>query len=283
MPRPFNAAGALVARAAASLLLLAGLARPAVAQVALFPRVEPFELPIAHPRPAAFFGRLLSLGTGESAYGAEREAEAGIGEVIPVLALSQGRIPVTMGLGVTVAARFSLDDPRTALVSNDWIVGLHTTAGAGPWRVDLHLYHESSHLGDEYAERFGVGRIDWTREVASLWASRALGRFTVHGNLSHTLIDELDLPGAAAAAGLDYRGRVGRLLGADVRPVVGVMVESTEYARWRLTTTGRAGLELGVGDRAIGVSLVGLDGLSSQRQFYLERSRYLGVELRFDL
>lgn len=280
MPCPFNGPSRFVTIA---VIVTGAVASPSTAQVALFPRVEPFELPVAHPRPAAFFGRLLSLGTGESRYGAGREAEAGLGAVIPVLALAQGRVPVTLGLGVAMAARFSLDDPRTALVSDDWLVGLHLTTGQGPWRVDLHLFHESSHLGDEYGERFDVARLDWTREVAAVWLRRSLGHAAVLASLSHTLIDELDLPGAAAALGLDYRRPGGRLLGADLRPVAGVMLEATEYSRWRLTTTGRLGVELGNGGRTVSVSLVGLDGLSSQRQFYLERSRYVGLELRFDL
>lgn len=280
MPRSFNSPGRFVTVAT----IVTGAAAPpsTAGQVALFPRVEPFEVPVAHPRPAAFFGRLLSLGTGESRYGAGYEAEAGLGAVIPVLALAQGQVPVTLGLGVAVAARFNLDDPRTALVSDDWMVGLHLTTGQRPWRFDLHLYHESSHLGDEYGEHFDVARLDWTREVAAVWLRRDLGHAAVFAGLSHTLIDELDLPGAAAALGLDYRRPAGQLLGADLRPVMGFMVEATAYSKWRLTTTGRLGVELGNGGRAVSVSLVGLDGLSSQRQFYLERSRYVGLELRFD-
>jgi hypothetical protein len=279
MPSPNNAARTVWAGAA---LLLAG-ARPAAPQIALFPRVRSFEYPIAHARPAGIYGRLLSLGRGESRYGAESEAEAGIGETLPLLALGQGRVPVTIGVGVGVSARFSLDDPQSALVSSDWVAGIHAIADAGPWRLALHFYHESSHLGDEYADRFDARRLDWTREVAALWASRGLGDFTVHGNLSYTLVDELALRRQSAAAGVDYRGRTGRLLGTGVSPVAGLFVEAAAFANWKLTTTGRAGVELGAGDRRLAVSLVVLDGLSSQRQFYRERSRYIGFELRFDL
>jgi len=33
----------------------------------------------------------------------------------------------------------------------------------------------------------------------------------------------------------------------------------------------------------ISLGLIGHDGLSTQRQFYRQQSRYLGVEVRFDL
>lgn len=280
MPRHNNAGCRL-------LLLLAGAPVAAVhlqAQVAVLPRAAAFEYPLAHARPNGIYGRVLSVGRGESRFGAEREAEVGIGETFPVFALSSGRLPVTVGLGVGVAARFSLDDPRTAMVSSDWVVGVHTTADAGPWRFDLHLYHESSHLGDEYAERFGVPRVDWTREVASLWASRHFGRLTAHGNFSYTLIDGLDLERPAFSAGLDYRGGTGGLLGGRLGLVAGLYLESTAYARWRVTSSARLGVELqSTAGRSVAISLVGLDGLSSQRQFFRERSQYVGLELRFDL
>ena len=34
----------------------------------------------------------------------------------------------------------------------------------GAWAVTVEVYHESSHLGDEYEDRFDAKRVDWTRE-----------------------------------------------------------------------------------------------------------------------
>lgn len=269
---------------AAALVVLA-TAVPGVldAQLGLFPRAVPFEYPLAHARPNGIYGRLLSVTRGESRFGAEREAEAGIGETFPVLALGRGVFPVTLGLGVGVAARFSLDDPRSAMLSSDWVVGVHATGDAGPWRVNLHLYHESSHLGDEYAERFGAPRVDWTREVASLWTSRQLGNFTAHGNAALAVVDGLELERGTVGLGFDYRHARTGGDNIGVSPIVGVYVESAAYARWKLTSSARLGVEMNASGRAVAVSVVALDGLSSQRQFFRERSRYVGFELRFDL
>ncbi|MEZ4585780.1 MAG: DUF1207 domain-containing protein [Gemmatimonadales bacterium] len=193
--------GATRRATALAILALAAGAPPAAGQRLLFPDVAPFETPIGDPRPAGIYGRLLNVRRGESLYGAEREAEAAAGESFPVFALSRSANPVVIGMSLGVAARFSLDDPRSALISTDWTVGIRGRATPGPWVVDLHLYHESSHLGDEYADRFEASRIDWTREVGSLTLGRRLGAFTAHGRLSYTLIDELSLePWAAAVA-----------------------------------------------------------------------------------
>ena len=72
---------------------------------------------------------------------------------------------MTLGFGTQVYGRFSLGDRKSALISNDWVVGINTTAVLGAWRLTGEVYHESSHLGDEYGDRFGASRLDWTREV----------------------------------------------------------------------------------------------------------------------
>jgi hypothetical protein len=252
------------------------------AQVTLFPKVRSFEYPIGSPYASGVVGRLLSVTRGETQYGAEREAEAAIGESVPVLGLASGRVPVHLDLGVRVTGRFSLDDPRSALISDDWFVGVQSVVDFPRARLALELYHESSHLGDEYAERFGATRLDWTREVAALWLEIGGGPFRGHASGSYALVERPDVSRAAATLGFDYRGRAGHWLGAEVMPVLGVFAESVAYADWKVTTSARAGLELGHGNDRVGLSLVFSNGLSTERQFYDQRSRYVGAELRFE-
>ncbi len=261
-------------------------AAPAWAQERIFPAVPSFELPQASPRVHGIVGRLVSVRRGESAFGREPEAEVGIGEDFPVVALRRGPRPVTLGFGTQVYGRFSLGDRKSALISNDWVVGLNTSALLGAWRVTGEIYHESSHLGDEYRDRFSASRIDWTREVAGLWVTYGPGPFRLTGNLSYVLIDELhlDRPGAALAA--DWEGQpFGAVLGGRVRPVGGVFFDGAAATNWRISTSAKLGIALAgrAGGREMGIALIAHDGLSSQRQFFRRDSRYLGAELRFDL
>jgi hypothetical protein len=263
--------------------LTAGAAR---AQERVFPRVPSFELPEASPRVHGMVGRIISARRGESGFGREPEAEVGIGENFPVLALRRGDRPVTLGFGTQVYGRFSLGDRKSALISNDWVVGLNTTALLGAWRLTGEIYHESSHLGDEYGDRFNATRLDWTREVVGAWITYGPGPLRVTGNLSYVLIDELDLdrPGAALAA--DYEGRpFGSFLGAQVRPVGGVFFEGTAATNWRISSSAKLGVAVagGTGGREVGIAVIAHDGLSTQRQFFRRESRYIGAELRFDL
>ena len=267
-------------------LVLLSAPIPAAAQARIFPDVQSFELPEASPRVHGLAGRIFSARRGDSQFGQEPEAEVAVGENFPVIALRRGERPVTLGFGTQVYGRFSLGDRKSALISNDWVVGLNTTADLGAWTLTGELYHESSHLGDEYGDRFNADRLDWTREVASAWVSYGSGPLRVSGNLSYVLIDELHLkrPGAALAA--DYEGRpFGRFLGGPVRPVGGIFFQGEAATDWRISTSAKLGIALSRsgGRREIGFAVIAHDGLSTQRQFFRRESRYIGGELRFDL
>jgi len=111
-----------IARSCVALVLTLGSATGIGAQQRLFPQVPSFELPEASPRVHGLVGRVLSARQGDSRFGREGEAEVALGENLPVLALQQGRRPITLGFGSQVYARFSLSDSKSALISNDWVV-----------------------------------------------------------------------------------------------------------------------------------------------------------------
>jgi hypothetical protein len=266
-------------------LLLCG-AEIGTAQARIFPHIPSFELPEASPRVYGLVGRLISVRRGESDFGRESEAEVALGENLPVLALRRGSRPITLGFGSQVYGRFSLGDSKSALISNDWVVGINTTARLSRWTLTLELLHESSHLGDEYSDRFNAERLDWTREVATGWASYTAGSWRFTGGLSYVLIDQLDLDRPGGSFAVDYHGRqAARPLGGILRPVGGIFIEANAATSWRVSSSAKVGLALWSPDtgREIAISLIAHDGLSTQRQFFRRESRYLGAELRFDL
>jgi hypothetical protein len=256
----------------------------AAAQDRIFPDVPSFERPEASPRVHGIAARVLSARRGDSRFGPEAEAEVALGENFPVVALRRGANPITLGLGSQVYARFSLHDKKSALISNDWVVGLNGTAVLGAWAVTLEVYHESSHLGDEYEDRFDAKRVDWTREVVGAWVSYSLGSWRFIGSGSYALRDELRLSRAGGSFGVDFRPprEVGR---GAMRPVGGVYLDASAATSWRVSGSLKAGvaLQASPGGREIGLAIIAHDGLSTQRQFFREESRYVGVEVRFDL
>lgn len=254
------------------------------AQQRLFPAVRSFELPEASPRAYGLVARVLSIRRGESRFGAEQEGEAVVGENFPVVALRRGPRPIVLGIGSQAYGRFSLDDSKSALISMDWVAGLNTTALLGAWALTLQIYHESSHLGDEYADDFGAGRLDWTREVVAGWASYTSGDWRLTGGASYVVDDGLTLPRPGAALGVDFHGNRHRASARAVEPVIGLYTEATSATRWRLSTSAKLGVAfVGEGAPRLGLAFIAHDGLSTQRQFFREESRYLGMELRIDL
>jgi hypothetical protein len=75
------------------------------------------------------------------------------------------------------------------------------------------------------------------------------------------------------------------LLGAPAQAVLAVYAEAQEYTDWRPTYSGRAGVRFAESrsNRGMALLLTFLSGQSTQRQFYARRSRYVGMEVRFDL
>lgn len=266
-------------------LMLTGPATAARAQGRLFPDVPSFELPLASPTVAGFAGRVLQLSRGESQFGKGREADVAVGESFPALALRRGPRPITLGFSVEVYGRFSLDDAKTSMISTDWTVGFDLQADLRPWELALQLYHESSHLGDEYMKRFQASRIDWTREVVMLWGGYRPGRFRILAGLGVVPQDELDLSPWLAGAGVDYRGGETTLLGLRLAPLAGVYADGASATDWRTSVTGKVGVVLRGSHpgRELTLSLLAHDGLSRQRQFFRNTSRYIGMELGFQL
>ena len=272
----------------AALLAFAALLLPAnqlVAQRRLFPAVRSFELPEASPRVHGLVGRLLSARRGDSRFGEEHEGEVVLGENFPLVTLRGGRHPIVFGFGSQVYGRFSLTDPKSALISTDWVVSANTTAALRSWLLTLEVYHESSHLGDEYGDRFPDDRLDWTREVVAGWAGYRLGLWHFTLGASYVLDDELRLPAPGSSLGVDYLGKSRRFLGGQVRPVAAVFTEAEAATRWRFSTSAKLGLAFATGpeNHDISLGLIGHNGLSTQRQFFRQPSQYIGLELRFDL
>ena len=256
----------------------------ALAQQRLFPSVRSFELPEASPRVYGLVGRVLTASRGDSRFGREQEGEVVLGENFPLVTLKGGGRPIVLGFGSQVYGRFSLTDPKSALISTDWVVGVNTTANLKRWALTVELYHESSHLGDEYGDRFPADRLDWTREVLAGWANYTAGVWRLSAGASYVLRDELDLPAPGGALGMDYHGRSRQFLAGQVRPIAGIFLEADAATSWRVSSSAKLGVGFATaGTHDISLALIAHDGLSTQRQFYRQESQYIGMELRFDL
>lgn len=257
-----------------------------------FPSAPRFELPWASPRTWGFAGRYLHVGTADDRFGPGTEAEVVEGENFPVFAFRRGPLPITLGFGAAVVAHFRMDDPKTSQVSDDWLVGINGQFTLSPqWTLVAEVLHESSHLGDEYAETFAADsalfhRVDWTRMTFNGWAFRAVGPWRLAGGIHYAYADELDLPRWGVSAGVDYKGPQFRLFRERAQVVGGVFADAAELNDWSVGKSARIGISFPDSDqgwRRLSLSAIAYDGPSTQRQFWDRWTSYVGMELRFDL
>ncbi len=250
----------------------------------LTPKTTPFPigdlfLPIlADPKQPQFFAafRWYNTPTEET-----HVAAVGYGETFGLYRRA-GKRPGD-GLQVSISgglfAQFNLNTPSKDLVNADYIIGVPVTYRQGPWSARVRLYHQSSHLGDEYLLRAHPKRINLSFESLEMLAAYSWRDWRVYGGGEYLIQREpADLKPGAFHAGLEYRGKRTRLLGG--RLVGGLDLKSWQEHDYSIDTSLKVGLEYGAiepGSRRLRVMLEGYRGYAPHGQFYDDKLRYLGI------
>jgi hypothetical protein len=260
------------------------------------PRGDVFCPLIADPKAARTFASLQRHESGDDlADGKLDIASVGIGDAFG-LGRWNGSRPgdgVQLSLSAGVFAQFDLGTPSYDLVNADYIVGLPLTLRRGAFSSRLRIYHQSSHLGDEYLLREPPDRRD--RENLSFEALEWIvsadgGPFRVYGG-GEMLFSRTpeDLGRYTAHGGFELRPSPRILpLGAlgGFRFVAATDVKSSEEQDWKPAISARAGLEY---DRAgadatarrWGIFGEFYTGPSPYGQFFREKVRLIGLGVHF--
>jgi hypothetical protein len=170
----------------------------------------------------------------------------------------------------------------------DGIYGLHLAwAPVGGLAFRLGTLHDSSHVGDEYAERTGRERIKYTREdwVFGLsWCFKEKWRAYAEAGYGRVLRNDDLMEPWRAQYGLEYvspesfwLGRLGWYAAADV--------SSYEENDWDMNTTLQAGLILPVIQlsRNYRLGMEYYSGRSHFGEFFQDDEKYLSMGIWFDI
>lgn len=181
-------------------------------------------------------------------------------------------------------AQFNLDAPSGDLINADYTIGFSLTHGRGPYSARFRLYHQSSHLGDEFLlSQPDVERINLSIEVVDAIASYEWERWRVYGGAGYLVgRDPAELDPRFVEIGVEYRGQrfrwdLGRL-------IAGVDLRSFEELNWRTARSVKVGLELGQADpgrRRVRILAEHYHGSSPFGQFFNTEIRYSGIGLYF--
>ena len=200
---------------------------------------------------------------------------------------------VQFGVSGAVFAQFDLGASSFDLLNADYLIGLPLTFRRGGFSGRARVYHQSSHLGDEFLLRPNrPDRENLSFESAELLLSQDVG--PVRGYAGGELFfrrDPADLPSRLVHAGVELRPRAAARIGtvARARFVAGTDVKVVSDSNWTAGVNVRAGVEVGrpregpaPGRRW---SLLGefYDGPSPYGQFHRESVRLAGVGFHFTL
>jgi len=186
------------------------------------------------------------------------------------------------GLQASVFAIFDLDAESHDLINADYFVGLYGAHRRGDLQLLARLYHQSSHLGDEFLLRSRVDRVNLSYEAVD--AKVAYGMFDgvlrpyVGGGILFDR-DPPDLARGFVQYGLEFSSPW-TLAGGAIAPIAAIDVGQRQQNLWQPDLSLRAGVQfqtLTVYGRSLAIMLEYFSGHSLNGQFFTQEIDYLGL------
>lgn len=189
-----------------------------------------------------------------------------------------------LGFQAGVFAIFDFDHDFD-LINADYVAGLPLTYAKGDFAGLFRIFHQSSHLGDEYLLRNSVQRVNLSYEAAHLLLSydlpfdvRVYGGGAYIFRIEPSSIDRWRVQGGAEYVGPSLSHRVG------IRPLVAVDVLVEQEGNWQTSVAPVVGLlferRLGRGP-SFNLVVQYFNGRSPNGQFYERAVQYVGIAGEF--
>jgi len=207
------------------------------------------------------------------------------GETIPFYRANFGQSNVQWeaGLQAGVFSDFNLGAPSFDLINTDFIAALYSSMRAGQFSAFGRIYHQSSHLGDEFLLRKNskFERINLSYEGVDLKLSYDLPYgvriYGGGGGLFHKEPSALKI--WSVQYGIEFRSPW-RIDFASMRPIVAVDIKNYDENNWSTDVSARAGVEF-ENSKVLGRKLQILaeyyNGFTPSGQFYNNKVEYIGV------
>jgi hypothetical protein len=256
------------------------------------PRGDVFCPLIADPKASRSFASYLRETSDADADTSISIASVGIGDSFG-LGRWGGEFPgdgVQLSISAGVFAQFDLGTESYDLLNADYMIGLPLTIRSGWFSSRLRVYHQSSHLGDEYLLREPAdkrNRENLSFEAVELIVSADASALRLYGGGELLLRrSPADLDRYVAHGGVELRPAVRVIpLGGlgGFRFVAATDLKAAEEHDWKPSVSGRAGLEYDrAGDsdasaRRWGIFFEYYTGPSPYGQFFRENVRHIGV------
>ena len=261
-----------------------------------FPGGDVFRPLFADPKQPQTFATLQAVKARDSKTSAT-VGSVGFGENFGFYSRRKGCNGWQVGLLAGVFSQFDMNTPSSDLINTDYVVGIPLSWRSGLFSTRVRLYHQSTHLGDEFVlHNPGVGRVNYSYEEAeailSLDAPGGWGRLYAGGGyLLHR--EPANLDRLKVQAGVELRGPtwssgpIERFVSGPLvmTPILGADFKTFEQLNWTLNANVVGGLEFARAGalRRFRVLLNYYHGNNPYGQFYGQKveSVGLGIYLAF--
>lgn len=245
------------------------------------PRKPLFDPLIADPRDPRFSASLQF-------YDDESELDTvgstNFGGTLPVYGFEALGSTFQVGLQAGVFAIFDVIAESFPLINADYFVAAPLTFRNGPFSAQARLFHQSSHLGDEFLLRNRVDRIDLAYEAVDLLGSVELFEAVrLYGGGGAIVRSSPDLDAPFVQGGIELTSP-DPVLGEVLFPLVAFDYQSSAELDWESDYSVRAGIDIRAGfveQRRLLFLVEYFNGKSPNGQFFEQDLEFVGTGLHF--
>jgi hypothetical protein len=244
---------------------------------------ENFKPLMAAPREPLFFSGYQRLDA-QGPLDSFNAALVGLGENFGLIRWQDKETRNIWEIGVTtgLVSLFKLNNKSSDLINSDFLGGLTTSYGNSEVSYRARLYHQSSHLGDEFLlKNEGIERVNYSYEALDFTGSRNWGPWRLYAGGGYILRSKpTDIGKATAQMGTEYQGIRPLWSGAYLKAAFNT--ELTQENDWAPSVSALLGVEFGKSrssTRRFGLQLEIYDGYSPWGQFYNVRVRSYGSSM----
>jgi uncharacterized protein DUF1207 len=209
-------------------------------------------------------------------------AAISLGEQFNVIGFDGGSAgKFDLGLQPAVFGIFNLDASSLDLINADYRMGVPLDYRNRWFSAEALVYHQSSHLGDEFLLGTPITRVNLSYEAFLVRVSAEWNAFRAYLGAQRIFHTEPGLEPWSAQQGIEFVSPTA-FFNDSVRPIVAVDVREQQENGWSPNLSVRAGVELSSperGRRRVQLLLEYYRGFNPNGQFYRERIETLGFGL----
>jgi hypothetical protein len=213
----------------------------------------------------------------------EHIAAVSFGETFTIYRLQAGTGLLEFGVQAGVFAIFDLASSSFDLINADYMVAATSAYRIGHLSVLARVFHQSSHLGDEFLLRTTrPDRVNLSYENVDLKLSYDFDAIRLYGGGGYLFNSEPDLQPWSLQAGLEFKS-LWPSLKSRWRPIAALDLQSREENDWDIDVSARAGVQIeGVlASRSMQFLVEYFHGHSPNGQFFVRKVDYVGIGVHF--